>query len=44
MNSDSDEGHFGVFGNDKYQVQVSATYESSDYDGPILGYTVVAKE
>ncbi len=43
--ADTSEGDavLGIFENDGYQVQVSGTTDSNDYDGPVLAFTVVAK-
>jgi len=41
----SDGTVFAVFNNDDYQVQLSGTEdESPDYDGPVLAFTVIAKD
>ena len=40
----NDDTVFAVFNNDSYQVQVSGSTDSNDYDGPVLGFTVVAKD
>jgi hypothetical protein len=40
----NDDTTFAVFNSDDYQVQVSGTTDSSDYDGPVLAFTVVAKD
>ena len=42
-NETADGMTLGIYESDGYQVQVSGTDNSDDYDGPVLAFTVVAK-
>lgn len=42
--SSTDDLTFTIFDNADYQVQVTGSTESSDFEGPIITYLVVAKD